>query len=184
MAALSVTALSFGLPAFALVKVVLPAFYARQDTRTPVRAGVASLVINMVLNLVFVALLFALWAAPEQRSGDWLADVARIPGLHMALGAASALASWLNLALLWRWLRQAGVYQAQAGWARHLARLTLACAAMVAVLWFGLWWWPDWTGVATMTRVGHLAGLVMAGGAVYVAVLFAAGFRLRDLRGV
>jgi putative peptidoglycan lipid II flippase len=37
MAALSVFGLSFGLPAFALVKVVLPAFYARQDTRTPVK---------------------------------------------------------------------------------------------------------------------------------------------------
>ena len=54
MAAMSVFGLSFGLPAFALVKVVLPAFYARQDTRTPVRAGVASLIANMVFNVVFL----------------------------------------------------------------------------------------------------------------------------------
>jgi putative peptidoglycan lipid II flippase len=184
MAALSVTALSFGLPAFALVKVVLPAFYARQDTRTPVRAGVASMAINMVLNVAFVALLFAWWAAPEQRGGAWLTQIAKVPGLHMALGAASALASWLNLALLWRWLRQAGVYQAQPGWVRHLVRLALGCAAMVAVLWFGLWWWPDWSGVGTATRVWHLAALVAVGGGSYVAVLFATGFRLRELRGV
>ena len=54
MAALSLSALSFGLPAFALVKVVAPAFYARQDTKTPVRAGVVAMIANMVMNLVFV----------------------------------------------------------------------------------------------------------------------------------
>ncbi|CAM5485379.1 lipid II flippase MurJ [Rhodanobacter lindaniclasticus] len=66
MATLSITALSFGLPAFALVKVLLPAFYARQDTRTPVRAAaVASLLTNMVLkSVVFEALLFELWRRP------------------------------------------------------------------------------------------------------------------------
>ena len=58
MAALSVFGLSFGLPAFTLVKVLLPAFYARQDTRTPVRAGVASLVANMVFNGLFLAILY------------------------------------------------------------------------------------------------------------------------------
>ncbi len=66
MAALSLSALSFGLPAFALVKVVAPAFYARQDTKTPVRAGIVAMIANMVMNIVFVALLFALWHTPEQ----------------------------------------------------------------------------------------------------------------------
>ena len=65
-----------------------------------------------------------------------------------------------------------------------MMRLILACAAMVALLWLGLQWWPDWTGVPTATRVMHLAVLVSAGGAAYIGVLFAAGFRLRDLRGV
>jgi len=183
MATLSVTALSFGLPAFALVKVLLPAFYARQDTRTPVRAGVASLVANMVLNLAFLALLFALWATPEQHALPWLQALAAVPGLHMALGLASATASYLNLALLWYWLRRAGVYRRQPGWARQLLRLALACAAMVAVLLLGRWLWPDWSHAPALTRVWHLAALVAAGGATYVAVLFAAGFRLRELRG-
>ncbi len=184
MATLSITALSFGLPAFALVKVALPAFYARQDTRTPVRAGVASLVANMVLNIVFVALLFSLWATPEQKQLPWLDAVAQVPGLHMALGMASALASYLNLGLLWRWLRQAGVYQRQPGWARHMLRLVVACAVMVAVLLLGMWVWPDWTDTDKWTRVWHLAVLVLAGGGAYVVTLFAAGFRLRELRGV
>ncbi|WP_200949120.1 murein biosynthesis integral membrane protein MurJ [Frateuria sp. Soil773] len=183
MATLSVSALSFGLPAFALVKVLLPAFYARQDTRTPVRAGVAALVSNMALNALFLALLFLLWASPAQRQGSWLAGLAAIPGLHMALGLASAVASYVNLGLLWRWLKRAGVYERQPGWGRHLLRLALACAAMVAVLLLGRWLWTDWTAVAVPTRVWRLAVLVAAGGASYLAVLFAAGFRLGELKG-
>jgi putative peptidoglycan lipid II flippase len=184
MATLSITALSFGLPAFALVKVALPAFYSRQDTRTPVRAGVASLVANMVLNVIFVALLYVLWATPEQRQLPWLDGIAAVPGLHMALGMASALASYINLGLLWHWLRKAGVYQRQPGWARHTLRLVLACAVMVAVLVVGMWLWPDWTNADNRTRVWRLAVLVLAGGGAYVATLFAAGFRMRELRGV
>ena len=183
MATLSITALSFGLPAFALVKVLLPAFYARQDTRTPVRAAVASLLTNMVLNVAFVALLFELWAPPALRNLGWFDAISRLPGLHMALGMASAVAAYVNLWLLWRWLRQAGVYQLQAGWARHLARLGLACLAMAAVLLLGRWWWPLWThGVPVLTRLWHLAILVAAGGGVYVGVLLALGMRPRDLR--
>ncbi|SFE69799.1 putative peptidoglycan lipid II flippase [Dyella marensis] len=184
MATLSISALSFGLPAFALVKVVLPAFYARQDTRTPVRAGVASLIANMVLNVLFLALLYALWAPAEVRQGPLLDGLAKVPGLHMALGVASAAASYLNLGLLWHWLRKAGVYQRQPGWMRHLGRLALACAVMIGVLLAGLWLWPDWTEASKWTRVWHLAALVAGGGGAYLATLFAAGFRLRELRGV
>jgi len=184
MATLSITALSFGLPAFALVKVLLPAFYARQDTRTPVRAAVASLLANMVLNVVFLALLFACWATPALKQLSWLDGLARLPGLHMALGMASAVASYVNLWLLWHWLKRAGVYRRQPGWARHFLRLALACAVMVAVLLLGRWCWPDWTGeVSSVARVWRLAVLVAAGGGAYVATLFAAGLRLRDLRG-
>ena len=184
MATLSITALSFGLPAFALVKVLLPAFYARQDTRTPVRAGVVSLVSNMILNGLFLALLVSLWATPAQHQAPWQQTLAQIPGLHMALGLASATASYINLLLLWYWLRRAGVYQRQPGWGRQLLRLGLACAAMVVVLLLGRWLWPDWSDVPTITRVWHLLVLVAGGGATYLAVLFAGGFRLRELRGV
>src|SRR6201991_5022527 len=78
MSSLSITALSFGLPAFALVKVLLPAFYSRQDTKTPVRAGVASLVLNMVFNGLFLLLLFSLWAPDEVKAGSWLEGVSKV----------------------------------------------------------------------------------------------------------
>ncbi|MFC5578545.1 murein biosynthesis integral membrane protein MurJ [Lysobacter niabensis] len=181
MSALSVLGLSFGLPAFALVKVVLPAFYARQDTRTPMRAGVASLIANMVLNGLFLAVLFLLWV-PAEKQGNVLAALSATPGLHLALGLASALASYLNLMLLWRWLRKAGVYQRQPGWGRYLMRLVLACAAMAAVILVGLRWTPDFTTADAWTRIVNLAGLVVGGVVVYLVALIALGFRPRDLR--
>ncbi|UXI67188.1 murein biosynthesis integral membrane protein MurJ [Tahibacter amnicola] len=184
MAALSLSALSFGLPAFALVKVVAPAFYARQDTRTPVRAGIVAMVANMALNIVFLFSLFVLWSTPAQRADGWIAALATIPGLHVALAMASALASYLNLAQLWRALAKAGVYQRQPGWTRHLVRLAAACLAMCGVLLAGLALWPEWTSIPTSLRIFRLGVLVGAGGATFAVVLFALGFRLRDLRGV
>ena len=182
MASMSLAALSIGLPAFALVKVVAPAFYARQDTVTPVRAGIAAMLANMLLNVVFVGLLFWLWHKPDDLGHGWLAAIARVPGLHTGLALASALASYLNLILLWRALRREGVYRRQPGWGRHLARLAAACTAMVAVLGVGLWYWPDWSAWSVMTRVLRLGILITAGATAFLAVLFACGFRLRDLR--
>lgn len=184
MSTLSIIALSCGLPAFALVKVVLPAFYARQDTRTPVRAGIASLVANMVFNAIFVLLLFELWASPALKQGSLLEGIARVPGLHVGLAIASTLSSYVNFLLLWHWLKRAGVYQPQPGWSKQWLRLGGSCAAMVAVLLLGRLLWPDWTHVSVLTRVWHLAALVIAGALTYVAALFASGFRTHELRGV
>ncbi len=182
MATLSVLAFVCGLPGYALVKVLLPAFYSRQDTRTPVRAGVTALIANIVLTIGFIGLLFQLWAPPAAHRMGWLDAIAQVPGLHMGMGIAGALSSYINALLLWRWLKRDGVYQRQPGWGRHLLRLVLACAAMGAVLWAGLELWPHWTTVPTWTRIWRLAALVAAGGLTYLLVLFAAGFRLRDLR--
>ncbi|MHC1481241.1 murein biosynthesis integral membrane protein MurJ [Frateuria aurantia] len=182
MTTLSISALSFGLPAFALVKVLLPAFYARQDTRTPVRAGVASMLANMILNVLFVVLLFVWWAPSELLHGSWLTGLTQVPGLHLALGLASALASYLNLGLLWRSLRVAGVYQMQPGWHRHLRRLATASVAMVLVLLAGRWWWNGWDAAHWEGRCAHLLLLVAAGGGTYLVTLFVMGFRLRELR--
>ncbi len=182
MTALSVFGLSFGLPAFALVKTVLPAFYARQDTRTPVRAGLASMVANMVFNVALLALLVALWVPEEARQDGVMATLARVPGLHFALGIASALSSYLNLVLLWRWLRRADVFDLQPGWTRFLVRLLLANLTMGLALWFGLQVAPDFTVVDKWLRIGWLGALVGGGALVYAVAMLVLGFRLRDFR--
>ena len=182
MTALSVFGLSFGLPAFALVKTVLPAFYARQDTRTPVRAGLVAMVANMVFNVALLALLYVLWVPDAAKAEGVMATLARVPGLHFALGIASALSSYLNLLLLWRWLRKANVFDPQPGWGRFLLRMLLANAAMAAAVLAGLHLAPEFTEVGKWTRIGWLGLLVGGGAATYALALLALGFRPRDFR--
>ena len=182
MTALSVFGLSFGLPAFALVKVVLPAFYARQDTRTPVRAGVTALIANMVLNIAIRALLYVIWVPDATKArGVWDA-LASTPGLHLALGIASALSSYINLLLLWRWLRRDGVYSPQPGWGRFTLRLVIACAALCTAVLLGEHLAPDFTTAPVASRLGWLLALVAAGGLAYALALVALGWRPRELR--
>lgn len=182
MTALSVYGLSFGLPAYAMLKVVLPAFYARQDTRTPVRAGVAALIANMVFNFAFLAVLYQVMVPPELKAQGVMQALGKQPGLHLALGIASALSSYLNLGLLWFWLGKSGVYQRRPGWAGYAARLLVACAAMVVVLLGLLWWLPSFTEMDKWERIGWLAVLVGSGGLTYVVAQLALGLRPRHLR--
>ncbi len=183
MASMSLSALALGLPAFALVKVVAPAFYARQDTKTPVRAGIIAMIVSMLLNIVFVGGLLVLWASPGDDANGWWARLSTTPGLHAGLGLASVCASYLNLALLWRALRKSNVYVAHAGWWKHWLRLLLACGAMALVLALLLSLWPDWANTGVATRLYRLAALVLAGAATFSLVMYAMGLRLRDLRG-
>jgi putative peptidoglycan lipid II flippase len=184
MTAIAILGLGLGVPAIALTRTLLPAFYSRQDTRTPVRAGVIALIVNMVCNFALIALLFELWAPASLKQLPWLEGITRIPGLHLGMAIASSISNYLNFFLLWRYLKRTGVYRRQPGWGAHWLRMLLACAALTAVVGAGLWFWPwtQWTQERIVTRIWKLAVLVAAGGAAYVAVLFAAGFRLRDLR--
>ncbi|MEA5666378.1 murein biosynthesis integral membrane protein MurJ [Stenotrophomonas sp. MH1] len=183
MTALSVYGLSFGLPAFALLKVVLPAFYSRQDTKTPVRAGLVALVANMVFNFILLAVVYQIMVPEALKAQGVMAALAKQPGLHLALGIASALSSYLNLGLLWYWLGKTGVYQRRPGWGGYVVRLLLSCAAMVAVLLALLYWLPAFTPMDKWHRIGSLALLVGGGGLTYLLAMVAMGFRPRDLRG-
>ena len=146
------------------------------------RAGVASLVANMVFNGLFLAVLYVVMVPDHLKQGPILAALSQVPGLHFALGLASAAASYLNLLLLWRWLKQAGVYERQPGWGTFLMRLGASCSAMAFALLAGLRWAPDFTAVPVTTRILWLAILVGGGVAVYGASMFALGFRPRDLK--
>lgn len=166
MASLALVAMAVGLPAFMLAKVLAPAFYARQDTRTPVRAALWTVAANLGFSLAIVGPLW--WYGVE--------------GAHAGIALATALAGIVNAALLWRYLRQQGIASPQAGWARFLARLALACAAMVAVLVAARHLVGSWPALTTQWRVAHLAWVIAAGGATYALALLALGLRPRHLR--
>jgi putative peptidoglycan lipid II flippase len=165
MSALSLRALSLGLVAFMLIKVLAPGFYAHMDTATPVKIGITAMVANMVMNLMFSLPLMYLFNIG-----------------HMGLALATSLAAILNAGLLMRGLLRFGYYQFQPGWIPYTLRLLLASASMVAVI---LWLAPDgaaWYDWQWPRRVFALALLCGVGVAVYLAALWLLGTRMRHLR--
>ena len=105
MTARALAVYCLGLPAFMLIKILSPGFFARQDVRTPVKIAVTALVVNMLLNIVFVLALVA-WLAGGDFSAGLLPTLALHPGAHVALALASSVTAWLNAGLLWRALHK------------------------------------------------------------------------------
>lgn len=166
MAGLALMALGLALPAFILVKIVAPGFYARQDTRTPVKAGIISMVANMIFNAIIVGLL--LWHG------------ATAP--HAGLAMASALSGWLNFLLLLRWLRAAGAYQPQSGWRRYLLQLGLAGALLAAWMALVPAWLAPFESLSGAWRLLQVLGILAIGGLIYAAMLLACGIRPAQFR--
>ena len=164
MAGYSLFAYAFGLLGFMLVKVLVPGYFARQDTRTPVRISLVAMAANMVFNVLAVLALLAI----------------DFPGPHMGLAIATALSSFLNALLLWRGLRREGVYRPGAGWGRLLLQVILAGAGMGALLWWLAGDTASWLAADTLTRIGRLAGVVAAGVVAYFALLVLLGWRWRQ----
>ena len=187
MSSLSLMTQSIAVPAFLLVKVLAPGFYARQDTRTPVKAAVVSVIANALFTLLFFG--GVLWlteagqAALAKTGGHVFAALEHLPGTHALLALAIALAGWLNALQLWWYLRRAAVYEVQPGWRHFLRQIVVASVAMVLVLAALLWLWQDWTPWSWWQRGWRLAVLVGSGGAIYAGLLWLQGIRLRDLRG-
>lgn len=183
----SLMAQSTAVPAFLLVKVLAPAFYSRQDTRTPVKAAVVSVLVNVAATVLFFAGLLMLTEAGQaalvKADGRYLDALAHIPGAHALLALAIAVAGWTNAVQLAWYLRRAGVYQRQPGWGRFLRQIGVASLAMAVVLIAFRLLWPDWSDWAWWERGWHLAVLVGSGGALYAALLWLQGIRLRDLKG-
>jgi len=165
MSSVSLTAYASGLIAFMLIKVLAPGFYARQDTRTPVRIGIIAMAANMVMNIIFVLIAHNLW-----RTG------------HVGLAAATSLAAYLNAFLLYRGLRLENVYQPLPGWLRFAGQLLFANLAMVAVIVLFLRYFDSWYALTMAERALWLGIICTSGAIAYGAALLAAGMRPRDLR--
>ena len=159
MAAMSLRAYALGLVAFMLIKVLAPGFFARQDTKTPVKVGIIAMVANMVFNLILI----------------W-------PLAHAGLALATALSAFLNAGLLAWLLRREGVLKFQPGWGRFALQLGGGCLAMGALLWGLAPAWHEWLGWDLMHRVAWMLALVSAGGAVYFLWLGLTGVRVRQFR--
>jgi putative peptidoglycan lipid II flippase len=186
MARLSLVAQATAVPAFLLVKVLAPAFYSRQDTKTPVRAAVVAVAGNALFTVLLMLGLLLLTdvgrEAMAASDGRLFEALGRVPGAHACLALAIALAGWLNAIQLWWYLRRAAVYAMQPGWAHFLRQLAVAAVGMVAAVLALLWLWQDWTTWQWWERIWRLAIMVGAGAFAYAALLWLQGMRPRHLR--
>ncbi|GMU67930.1 MAG: hypothetical protein AMXMBFR37_02630 [Steroidobacteraceae bacterium] len=166
MAAYALMAYSWGLLMFSLVKVLAPGYFARQDTRTPVRVGIIALAVTMTLNVCVVL------------PAKWLG----FPVPHVLLATSTCVGAAVNAFLLWRGLRRTGVYRPSPGWAAFLWRVLLANLAMAALLAWLAGGLEGWTALGPLQRALRCGTGIAAAAALYFAVLFAAGMRYGHLR--
>ena len=150
-------AYSVGLVALVLVKILAPAFYARQNIKTPVKIAVITLVATQLMNLAFI------WHLR-----------------HAGLALAIALAAWINAGLLFWKLRQQSIYTPLAGWTMFALKTGLALAVMAGVLFWAAPGAEFWMQAGTWGRIERLTLLVVAGAASYFATLWLSGFRVAD----
>jgi putative peptidoglycan lipid II flippase len=149
-----VVALVCGLPAYVLVKVFQPAFFSREDTRTPVLIAAGALAVNVALNFYVVP-----------RYGI------------VGLAAATAITATLNVLTLYTLLQMRGWFHLSARLAGRIARQLIATGAMAAFLWWLMPRLADRYGASVLERIWSL-GLLVAGG---LAVFFAAALLLGAL---
>ena len=155
-----------GFMGFSLVKVLVPGFYARQETKLPVRYAITGLVVGMSFSLgLFVV---------HRASG--------IEGAHVGLAISTSLTAWVNAGLLFRRLRADRIYVPGAGWGLFAGKVTLATLAMSGVIYLFHAPIAQWLELSALARGGRLAVLIGAAMAAYFGVLFTLGIRPRDLK--
>jgi putative peptidoglycan lipid II flippase len=161
----ALSAFSIGLPSYVLVKVLTPGFYARADTRTPVRLALFSVAVNLVGNLILIPTL------------------GRFGLGHVGPPLATAIASTVNVAMLYRALRKRGHFEADRQLKRRLPRLALAALIMGGAVYLLAPYADPWLTRSLVERGLALAVLVGGGAAVYALACFLTGaFAIGDLK--
>jgi len=151
-AALSIFGL--GLPAFVMIKVFIPGFFAREDTRTPMMFAGVSVAINVTLALTLFPILF-----------------------EAGIATAEAVAGWTNATLLFTTLYRRGLWERDAGLMRRIPRLLLATVLMAIFLTAALGYGEPYlaSGEPLAVKAACLAVIIVLGASVYFLAAFGLG---------
>jgi len=155
-----VTALVAGLPAYVVVKILNPGFFARSDTRTPVYCALAALIFNIGLNIYLVM----------------IADFGIV-----GLAGATAASATLNCLLLYAMLHKRGWFHFTAKLGGKIARQLAATIVMSVVLWLLMPVLAPYFSGSVIDRICSLVALVGLGMAVFFGAAYAAGALDKDL---
>src|SRR5271163_2772069 len=150
--AAALAAYAAGLPAFVLVKVVAPAFFARHDTATPVRIAIAAMAVNLGLTIVLMQFL-----------------------AHVGIALATTCAGWVNALSLLALLLRRGHFRFDSRARRNLPRVGIATLGMGIVLALLRLALGQAVAGPSLIRVGALTGLVAAGLAAFALLTLAFG---------
>ena len=159
-------AYAFGLIGLSLVLILASAYYAKQNTRTPVKFGLISMATNASLSILLVTTLVFM----------------NSPYPHMGLSLAFSCSTLINAILLFRGLyreKQIRIDRQQVGF---LIRVLLASAVMAVLLVLYSPELPVWLEQSLVSRITNLMRLIPSAILVYFVTLFCLGIRARDIR--
>ncbi len=142
--AYALMAFASGLPAYVLVKILQPAFYAREDTVTPFRLALISILVNVALSLVLFQFI-----------------------QYIGIALATAISSWLNVLMLWIVLVRKGHLKLDGRFVSRLPKIVAASVVMGGVLWSGLRWLRPWFDGVLHEKIAALSVLIGGGMLVY-----------------
>ncbi|EXJ16821.1 murein biosynthesis integral membrane protein MurJ [Imhoffiella purpurea] len=154
MASLSLMAYAPGILGFMAIKVLAPGYYARHDTRSPVRIAAIALTADIGVSL---ALMYPLG--------------------HAGLAIGTTVAATVNAGLLLQGLLRCGALRSRPGWPALIAKGASASLAMGALIMLGSGSPESWIALDQGTRILKLFAWILAGGLVYAAILLALGIR-------
>ena len=150
----ALTAYAGGLPAFVLIKILAPGFFARRDTGTPVKIAAVAMAVNAA-GTVFLGFV--------------------LPWAHVGIAIAGSIAGWVNALALMTVLHRRGHFSLDRQSKRALPRIAGAAVGMGVVLTLAInLLAPSLTG-AFMERLEVLVGLVVLGLASYAALVLLLG---------
>ena len=158
MSGMALAAYGLGLLGHMWVKVLAPGYFARQDTKTPVRYGVIAMVTNMVLNLILI----------------W-------PLQHVGLALATSIAAFLNAGLLFYGLHKTGVLKLEAGWMKFLAQVATATLVMSLCLYYFVPPMSLWLSEGFMIRLPYMLLICAIGALIYSVSMLILGVNVRQL---
>lgn len=148
-----------GLLSFMFIKVLAPGYYARQDTKTPVKIGITAMVANMAFNLI-LAPLFG----------------------YVGLAIATTLSATLNAWLLYRGLKQAQIYHLSSHTKVFIGKLIVAASVMALVVYQLSPDFDAWLSMLFFKQILQLIFCIGAGCLSYFSVIFLLGVRLNDFK--
>ncbi len=157
-ASYSLQAYGSGLMAFIAIKIFAPIFLSRGDTKTPVKAGVAAMISNIVLNLILVQYFE-----------------------HIGLAAATSISALLNASILYYYLIKQSIFKFDNALYKMLFKVIFAVIIMSVYILFFDSNIDTYYDVSILERSGFLVKSIVISGLIYFLSLYIFGVKLKQL---